>query len=426
MDMQSAAVSSVTATAPEAAALRARASYEYDALVLDAGSRQALATVRSLGAAGKRVVAGECFAECDPALPVLAFRSRFSAHSVVLPSFAADPDGFGAGVAEFVAAHPTQAVLPGSDGSVAALMPWRTQLAALGCQLALPSDCVLDIANNKERTLEVARDLGIESPTSIRIYCLDDLAAVFEKLAFPMVLKPTSSWAEQSGDRLQAVEVINEAEALQATKRMLDAGTGALAQEWAGGSREAVIMFIADGEIHASFAYGALRTSPALGGASVLRETMPIPADLHDLSVRLVTAIGMQGLCEVEFRRDLAGLPLLMEVNARLVGGIETARRAGIDFPLMIWQWATGNPVDRVQSYRSGIRMRWLRGDMRWLMNNHGRAGLPDSMSRSRAAWTFATEFLRTPHYDCLDFRDLGPILAECRTTLASVRKSVS
>jgi hypothetical protein len=92
----------------------------------------------------------------------------------------------------------------------------------------------------------------------------------------------------------------------------------------------------------------------------------------------------------------------------------------------MIWQWATGNPVDRVQSYRSGLRMRWLRGDMRWLMNNRGRAGRPDSMSRSRAAWTFATEFLRTPHYDCLDFRDLGPILAECRTTLASVRKSVS
>ena len=159
---------------------------------------------------------------------------------------------------------------------------------------------------------------------------------------------------------------------------MLDAGTGALAQEVARGSREAVIMFIADGEIHASFAYSALRTSPALGGASVLRETMPIPADLHDLSVRLVTAIGMQGLCEVEFRRDLAGLPLLMEVNARLVGGIETARRAGVDFPLMIWQWATGNPVDRVQSYRSGLRTRWLRGDMRWLMNNRGRAGRPD------------------------------------------------
>jgi len=426
--MDYSAVSSATpAVTAQAEPAGTRLSYEYDALVLDAGSRQALATVRSLGKAGKHIAVAECYAECDPSLPVLAFRSRYSAGTLVLPSFATDANAFGAGVAEFVAEHPARAVFPGSDGSMAALLPWRKKLEALGCQLALPSDCVLDIANNKERTLEVARGLGVESPTSIRIYSIDELPAVIARLAFPMVLKPTSSWAEQAGDRLQAVEVIDEAEAYTATRKMLDAGTGVLAQEFAGGRREAVIMFIADGEIHASFAYVALRTSPALGGASVLRQTIPVPADLEDLSVRLATTIGMQGLCEVEFRRDTAGRPLLMEINARLVGGIETARKTGIDFPLMIWQWATGEPVDHVDSYRTGFRMRWLRGDMRWLMNNNRcGAGRPDSMSMSRAVWTFSTEFLRTWHYDCLDFRDLRPVFAEWRTTVASVRKSIS
>jgi len=404
----------------------APAGYEYDALVLDGGSRQALAAVRSLGKAGKRVVAAECFAECDPSLPVLSFRSRYCARTLVIPSFATDPGGFGAGIADFVGQHPTRAVFPGSDGSVSAVLPRRQQLAALGCRLVLPSDGVLDIANNKERTLDVAARLGIRPPASIPVGSLDELPAVVAKLGFPLVLKPTSSWPEHGRERLQAVEVINETEAAAAVSLILEAGNGVLAQEFAGGRREAVILFIADGEIAASLCYASLRTSPALGGASVLREVVPMPADLLDMSVRLATAMGIQGLCEVEFRRDLAGRPLLMEVNARLLGGIETARKAGIDFPLLMWQWAMGDPVTRIDSYRVGVRMRWLRGDMRWLLKNFHRTGRPDSMSRSRAAWTFAAEFWRTPHYDCLEFRDLGPMLAEWRTTLASIRKSVS
>jgi hypothetical protein len=63
----------------------------YDVLVLDAATRQSLASVRSLGRAGLRVAAGERFAECDPRLPVLAFRSRYSARNVMLPSFSAEP-----------------------------------------------------------------------------------------------------------------------------------------------------------------------------------------------------------------------------------------------------------------------------------------------------------------------------------------------
>jgi hypothetical protein len=154
----------------------------------------------------------------------------------------------------------------------------------------------------------------------------------------------------------------------------------------------------------------------------VLRESVPVPQDIYATSVDLVTALGLEGLCEVEFRRTATGRPLLMEVNARLAGQIETALQSGVDFPLMVWQWATGLPVSHVDSYETGLRMRWLRGDMRWLRDNFRRVGRPDSMSRTRALWTFATEFIRTSHYDCLDWRDLRPVAAELRTTAAALR----
>ena len=94
--------------------------------------------------------------------------------------------------------------------------------------------------------------------------------------------------------------------------------------------------------------------------------------------MRLAKTIGLEGPCEVEFRRDADGRPLLMEINARLAGTMENAIQSGVDFPLMTWQWASGQPVSRVENYRTGVRTRWLHGDMRWLDENLRRNGLPE------------------------------------------------
>jgi hypothetical protein len=166
----------------------------------------------------------------------------------------------------------------------------------------------------------------------------------------------------------------------------------------------------------------AHRTSPPLGGVSILRESIEPPADILKSAVALATEIGLEGACEVEFRRTKAGRPLLMEINPRLAGTIENAVRVGVDFPLMIWQWATGLPVERVVSYRTGVRTRWLHGDLRWLRQNHQLAGRPDTVSKGRGLWLFATEFARTRCYDNVDRRDLAPALAEFRVTAAAFR----
>jgi predicted ATP-grasp superfamily ATP-dependent carboligase len=396
----------------------------YDVLVLDAGYKQTLACVRSFGRAGLRVALGECFVECDPSLPVLSFRSRYSARNVKLPSYAADGTAFGDAVVDFVREHPTRVVLPNGDGAIAALVPQRERLSALGCRLALAPDSALEIANDKDRTLEVARQLGIHQPKTMRFDSLDELPDVLAEFDFPFVLKPTTSWTGQSSSRIVPVEVVSKDEAIDVSQEFLAAGSSVLAQEWACGRREGVTLFIADGEVLASCAHVAHRTSPPLGGASVMRESIPPPPDIYGPAVRLATTIGMEGVCEVEFRRDAAGRPLLMEINARLAGTIENAVHSGVDFPLLVWQWASGLPVDRVARYRTGVRTRWLHGDMRWLRDNQRRVGRPDSVSKARAMWIFASEFARTPHYDCFDRRDLGPVMAELRVTAAAVFRS--
>jgi carbamoylphosphate synthase large subunit len=78
--------------------------------------------------------------------------------------------------------------------TIGVLRPYRQQLADLGCVLALAAESALDIANDKERTLALAAELGIAQPKMPRIGCLDDLAAVVAEFRFPFVLKPTVSW----------------------------------------------------------------------------------------------------------------------------------------------------------------------------------------------------------------------------------------
>lgn len=132
----------------------------YDALVLDAVHKQSLASARSLGRAGLRVALGETFAEYPSSLPVPAFRSRYCAKAVVLPSYGADAAAFADALADFVRAHQVRVVLPTGDGVIVALAPQRARLAALGCVLALASDDALAIATDKDRTLAAARRAG--------------------------------------------------------------------------------------------------------------------------------------------------------------------------------------------------------------------------------------------------------------------------
>jgi hypothetical protein len=106
-----------------------------------------------------------------------------------------------------------------------------------------------------------------------------------------------------------------------------------------------------------------------------------------------------------------------MEINARLAGTIENAVQAGVDFPLMIWRSVMGLDVPPVTTYRSGVRSRWLHGDLRWLMQNWPRVGRPDGVSHARGVYTVLSEFGKGVHYDYFDPHDLRPFLAELRYT---------
>jgi predicted ATP-grasp superfamily ATP-dependent carboligase len=395
----------------------------YDILILDGSCKQALTSARSLGRTGLRVAIGESAGQYRFGLEPPAFHSRYCARSVALPDYVGDPAPYVAAVIAFVRDHHVRVVLPMGDESVVELAPYRKLFTELGCTLVVASDAALEIANDKSRTLEVADQLGIGYPKSVEVNGVEDLRAAEAQFGYPFVIKPTISWTGEATDRVSPVEVINETESMEAVTRFLATGCRVLAQQWASGRREGVTLLMADGKVLGVCGAIAHRTTPLLGGVSVMRESITVPEDILDASVSLAKAIGLDGPSEVEWRRDTSGRALLMEINPRLAGTLENANKSGVDFPLLIWKWTTGQPIQPVLSYRTGVRTRWLSGDLRWLRRNLREAGRPDTVAAWRAIWTFLWEFARTRHYDYIDRHDMRPALAELRQTAVIVRR---
>ncbi len=359
--------------------------------------RQALAAARALGRSGHVVAVAETEEECDEQFRVPAFNSRWSEWHSVLPEFREKPEVYAQTLLDLVRDRPTKVVIPSSDGSIDALRPWRSQFEKLGVALPLASESALDMANDKVRTLEIASMLGIDVPRSLPIMRPVDVPDVLAEIGYPVVLKPTQSWIRNLGTatRVRSKEVLDQEEGVRFVTELEQLGGKAIAQQWIGGSRESVGLFYSQGRVIAEFAQVAHRMAPVLGGVSVVRESIPMPADLRSAAEELVRALDLEGYCEVEFRRDLEGRPFLMEINARLSGSIEVAIRSGVDFPTLLWRWAQDEKLPKSHGYRTGVRMRWLHGDIQWLMENMLEGGRPDSVAPLQASMMFAKEFLR-------------------------------
>jgi predicted ATP-grasp superfamily ATP-dependent carboligase len=376
------------------------------AVVLDAAQRQALVAIRVLGKSGVGVVA----IDGDRSAPGL--NSRWRSRSVVVPHFSSGADAYVDAVLAACADPGARSLIPCLDGSVEALRPRRDEVERV-IGLALAREDSLDAAVDKTRTLALARDLRIRVPRGCSVSDPAAAADAIEEVGLPTVVKPARSWVqgEEIGKRISPKVACSQTEALDLVQGMLSDGVDVLLQEWLGGEREALSFVYAKGRFWARFAQRADRTFPPLGGNSVLRESISLPADITPGAERLVAELDLEGYSEVEFRRDGSGRAALMEINPRLSASVEIAVRAGVPFPRLLHDWASGESLTETSGYMTGLRMRWLGGDLSRLKSILSHPNRPDAPSRRQALMTFAADFARPAAYDYLDRSDLRPAM---------------
>ena len=391
---------------------------KFDALVLNAPLRQSLVTVRSLGRRGLRVAAVSVTPDAA------TFASRWCQEAVV---FAAEDgsEAYRARLEEWLGKNGANVVIPSHDGTIAMLRRHRAQLQQQA-HLALADEPSLTVAVNKERTLAVAKGLGLRVPREVMVQDLKDIPVALREIGLPAVIKPCESWLPQGaeGTWVGPQLVVTPEEAHQSVERVTRFGGAILWQQFLTGRREAISFLYVQGEMYARFAQWAQRTRPPLGGESVLRQSIAIPPDIGEGAEALIREINLEGYSEVEFRRDAAGVPYLMEINPRLSASVGIAVRAGVDFPYLLYRWANGEPLQKVESYRTGGWMRHLGGDIETTLATIEERGRPGITPPARALFDFGIAFFMRTAYDYLDWNDIGPaVRASARYTMRLLRR---
>ena len=375
----------------------------YDALVLDARLRQSLVTVRSLGSRGLRVAALEAFDG------VPAFSSRWCHQKAICPADEGTNE-YVRSLEQVLDSTGARVLIASSDGTVALLRQHREQLEQR-VRIALAKEPALGIAINKEQTLEIAKQLGLGVPRAVTIASVSEVGAALHEIGLPAVVKPVESWLWGKQSRVISQLVTTPDEARRAVEELTSFGGTALFQQFLSGRRESLSFFYANGEIYARYAFWGKRTNPPLGGIYVLRQSIAFPPDTGEQAEHLVREIELEGYSQVEFRRDSVGKPYLMEINPRLNMGIEVAVRAGVDFPYLLYQWASGETINVAKSYRIGGQMRYLKGDFITTVASVRQRGRPGVTPPAWAILAFFLSFFIPMGYDYFDWRDPLPAL---------------
>lgn len=382
----------------------------YDALVLDARLRQSLVTVRSLGERGMKVAALEIASLMKQSKSVPTFSSRWCQRAYIAPGYEQDTEPFLTYLRQLLNNTGARVIIPSSDGTLALLREHRAEFAQQTA-IAMADEEPLDIAINKDRTLEIAEQLGLGIPRGVILKAANEVTEAVRDIGLPAVVKPIESWlwGEQQGVRLICQLVTTADEARQAVEELTQDGGSVLFQQFLTGEREAVSFLYSGGEMYARFAQWAKRTQPPLGGTSVYRQSIAIPDDIGTQAERLVREINLEGYSEVEFRRDGKGKAYLMEINPRLSASVEVAVRAGVDFPYLLYQWASGERIDRITGYRAGGWMRYLEGDLLTTFQTLTQRGRPGVTPPAQAFLAFFAAFFIPTGYDYVYWKDPLP-----------------
>ncbi|HSX09010.1 MAG TPA: ATP-grasp domain-containing protein [Candidatus Saccharimonadales bacterium] len=374
-------------------------------LILDAHTRQSLVLTRNLGKKNITIAALTTFEKTN--VPV--FHSKWCDKKIISP-FSEGTDEYISFLISYLKSNKVDLIIPSSDGTITALSKHRKRIEKYA-PLALTQDKALKIASNKEKTLSIAKKIGIKIPKSISVFSKTDIKNALKLTGLPAVVKPSESWVDDKNNskRLSSVLVTTEKEAIKEATDLLKDGGKVIVQQYLNGRREAVSMIYSKGKVYGKFAQWAKRVQPPLGGQSILRQSIKVPSDIGDQAEQLIKTIQLDGYSETEFRRDDKGVPYLMEINPRLSASVEIAVESGVDYPFLIYQLGRGKAIKQTFHYKTGNWMRHLGGDIITSLEAIKNYGKPGISSPAKTIIDFFVSFFTPISYDYIDFGDPFP-----------------
>lgn len=374
---------------------------QWRALVLDAQSSAGLEAVQSLGRRGVTVDAASDQDDC------LAFYSRYAHRKIRQSGYSGSNTEFSNWIHGLHHSSPYDLIIPATEAS---LLLMKTLDAGDDVRLkaALPCNSALNVALDKERTWELAAQLGIPVPQSVVYGSLNDLG---EEPAYPVVLKPVSSKVEIAGQlRHLAPTIVSNHQERAAVLEGLLPYLRVQQQSYITGRGIGVELLFNKGQKVWHFAHERLHEFPLSGGRSTYRKSILPDTRMLAAAETLLRALEWHGVAMVEFKLGQNGEFHLLEINPRLWGSLALAIDAGVDFPWGLLLLASQQALPPQPRYRVPYYTRDFVLDAAWQTRNlraDRRSPLLLTRSRPHALLEYLRVLVGRESWDHFDFRDL-------------------
>jgi predicted ATP-grasp superfamily ATP-dependent carboligase len=303
-------------------------------------------------------------------------------------------------------AHGPCSLLAVSEANVAWLVEQRQHLGRV--RPALPAAAALAVVLDKQRTLEHARAIGIDTPRTEQPRSAGEAAAIASRFGASAVLKWSDPAAaagplSQAGLPLLKAQYADDAAELAAALRQYDSiGRWPLVQEYCRGVGLGQFFFMHQGQAIRRFQHLRVAEWPPEGGFSSVCDGVPLDRhmDLQEKSIALLQAIGWDGVAMVEYRLDpTTGRAVLMEINGRFWGSYPLAVHSGAGFGLLAHDAALGRAPRELPPPRTDLRCRMVATEVKRLQ----RICLAPARIQDRhfavrpwhEVWRFGRDFLR-------------------------------
>ncbi|WP_413580663.1 ATP-grasp domain-containing protein [Bdellovibrio sp. HCB288] len=337
-------------------------------LILDGDMVSSLAIVRSLGLKGWNVHVA------SPTEDGIASTSRFVRSRMIHPDPLKSEKDFLLWCEFALSGDRFDLVIPVTERTLVPLMKLRNHANA--GKLAMASNEALETVLDKNKTTDLAMQLGLPLPNNFTLSTQEDGRAFLEQTAVinklleqgPLVLKPGRSigTGKEGRKKLEVKYAFDLDQARTKIENLLHFGE-VIVQEYFQGQGQGVEVLASNGEILYAFQHQRLHELPLTGGASCLRKSVTLEPALLAATESLMRALNWTGVAMVEFKwNPQTGRFILVEINGRFWGSLPLAVGAGADFPAMLVEMHLEGKATSTNPYKPEVFARNLKNDLQW------------------------------------------------------------
>lgn len=356
-------------------------------LVTDGRSLAALAIIRSLGRNGHTIHCGESFKHN------LSSYSRYADGQVTYPEPEDNPDAFVEYLQIACEQESYDLIIPVRDDTTILLSKHQEIFSDLTNVYVAPYD-VLGPLMDKGETIKLAQRANVPTPNTW-FPEQTPIERIREQVEYPVLVRPRRS----SGSR--GIQYVSNPQEFTEAVEMVSAEYGTpIVQDYVekSGYTTACVLFDRDQQTIGEFSYERIKEYPLSGGPTVVGESTD-DKEAKAYAKKLLREAGWMGPAEVEFIIDQDRTPRLLEVNPRFWMPVQLAISAGVDFPVLLAELATGGESDPITEYETDVTYRWvLPNEILWAINSDNKIdGIRDLVQFDRSSQCYGSLSVRDP-----------------------------